>query len=318
MPVIPAMEGLEPAQVWCVGNIGGLLYANRPAAFSVDSHSATLPRTTNVVFNQSWLNGGVSTPFHELTATLDKSAVHTITIRSNLCTVVNFPIDRLNSSPSPFDPAYQDALYHARESGGAVRVVASVIQSKDFVYSFTTSSDLEFESHLTALAGVLSANGGSRKVKNNEWELAVRAEQPQTIAWRFVENDYLPTRPPPPPTVAKLQLISLTCENQQDSLNDDQPYLSVKGRAITNQTDNHLSSGHTLGLEGVSPIPIGDNLVVVLMEHESVAGDDRLGSFTVNASLLNQGTQESTIKSEKKRLWGRYGWVYKVKWRVVP
>jgi hypothetical protein len=105
-----------------------------------------------------------------------------------------------------------------------------------------------------------------------------------------------------------LHLISITCDNRDDTLNRDKPSLRVNGREVW--SGEGFASGTSRTLGGVASQPFTGSTDMELWEIDAAPNaDDFLGSFTVRSSEAGAGPKTATFSQS--------GALYRVSYRVA-
>lgn len=86
----------------------------------------------------------------------------------------------------------------------------------------------------------------------------------------------------------RLKLLDIRCIKHTE-VGGDEPYLKVGGNTVWKHGDMH--AGMMFSLRSIPPMPFGQDLLVELMESDSVR-DDKLGAGTVSAYALGHGQME--------------------------
>jgi cytochrome oxidase Cu insertion factor (SCO1/SenC/PrrC family) len=104
-----------------------------------------------------------------------------------------------------------------------------------------------------------------------------------------------------------LHLISITCDNRDDTLNRDKPYLKVNGNTIW--SGQNFASGTSQSLAGVAAASFASSTDMELWEEDAAPNaDDFLGRYTVRASEAGAGPKTATFNQS--------GALYRVVYRV--
>ena len=105
-----------------------------------------------------------------------------------------------------------------------------------------------------------------------------------------------------------LHLISITCDNRDDTLNRDKPYLKVNGNTIW--SGQGFASGTSQSLLSVAVQPFASSTDVELWEADAAPNpDDFLGRYTVRESEAGAGPKTATFNQS--------GALYRVAYRVA-
>ena len=104
-----------------------------------------------------------------------------------------------------------------------------------------------------------------------------------------------------------LHLISITCDNRDDTLNRDDPYLKVNGATVW--SGQNFARGTNVPLSGVAAQPFSNSVNMELWEADaSPNADDFLGNYTVRASEAGAGSKTASFNQS--------GALYRVVYRV--
>jgi hypothetical protein len=105
-----------------------------------------------------------------------------------------------------------------------------------------------------------------------------------------------------------LHLISITCDNRDDTLNRDKPYLKVNGNTIW--SGQGFARGTSQPLATVPAQSFANAADVELWEADAAPNaDDFLGRYTVSASEAGAGPKTATFSQS--------GALYRVEYRVA-
>jgi hypothetical protein len=105
-----------------------------------------------------------------------------------------------------------------------------------------------------------------------------------------------------------LHLISITCVNRDDPLNQDKPSLKVNGNTVW--SGQHFASGTSQTLISVAAQPFNTTTDMELWEIDAWPNpDDFLGSYTVRAAEAGAGPKTATFSGD--------GALYQVSYRVA-
>ncbi len=101
-----------------------------------------------------------------------------------------------------------------------------------------------------------------------------------------------------------LRLISLHCEEQEDFIASDEPYLRVDGNTVWGP--RNMSAGQTLDLNSVPPFAVRSRAPIDLFDQDSPDPDDHLGRTHVRYSLASHGEQVHTFNGDGAKYHLRY------------
>lgn len=106
-----------------------------------------------------------------------------------------------------------------------------------------------------------------------------------------------------------LKLISLTCQDQEDDLGKDEPYLTIKGKKIDCAP---MGEGDTKSLTHVEVFKFEGNISIKLRDEDWPDTDDYLGELVVKepAAIDPEKELEGQFKNDDAEYFLRY--------RVLP
>jgi hypothetical protein len=109
-------------------------------------------------------------------------------------------------------------------------------------------------------------------------------------------------------STSSLHLVSITCDNRDDTLNRDKPYLKINGATIW--SGQGFAKGTSLPLSTVPPQPFANAAELELWESDAAPNaDDFIGRHTVRANEAGTGPKTATFNQS--------GALYRVVYRVA-
>ena len=105
-----------------------------------------------------------------------------------------------------------------------------------------------------------------------------------------------------------LHLISITCDDKDDTLNRDEPYLKVNGNTVW--SGDGFASGTSRSLASVAAQPFLTSVDMELWEADAAPSPaDYLGAYTARAAEAGSGPHTASFS--------RQGALYRVVYRVA-
>lgn len=100
--------------------------------------------------------------------------------------------------------------------------------------------------------------------------------------------------------MARLRLVKITCNDEQDWIGSDEPFLVVGGKVVWRE--EAVDAGESLNLEGLAEVPFFASTQVELYESDgevedgNYAGHDKIGEWSVRENLVGKGEQSLVFK----------------------